>query len=654
MLNETEGHSPGKEKYTFFFIAFLIVVSCLAFGRIAGNDFINFDEVNYITENHHIQSGFHAASIKWAFTSMDLFNWHPVTWLSHMLDWRLFGANASGHHVVSLFFHIGAVIFLFLFLNKTTGNSWASVFAAAFFALHPLRVESVAWAAERKDVLSMFFGMVCLYAYSFYAKASTLSKYLLCLILFALALMSKPTMVTLPFVLLLLDYWPLGRWRKALSEDGAVYKSVGNLILEKVPLFCLAAASGVVTFLGQEKAGAITSIEYLSFSNRLANAVVSYIAYLGKIFWPVDLAVFYPYNFSVPLWKVIASAIILISISFAVIYSIRKLPFLFVGWFWYLGTLIPLIGLVQAGSQAIADRHTYLPSIGIAIMLTWGGGSVFEHGRVRKKIVLPAAIIVLAILAGLTWRQCGQWETSIKIWSHTLSVTEDNYMAHFNLGVALHQEGKYQEAIAHFNYIITMPYQIVTYGDSNNYSFYGKLYGKRGAAYTELGMFENAFEDFDKALFLNPEDSDIYRNRGYAYAKQNRHLLAIKDYNQAIRLRPDYAIYYNDRGNAYNRLGQSGRALDDYTKAISMNPLYAAAYNNRGTVYGKVGQYQHALEDFSKAVSIKPAYADAYNNRGVAYALYGDLKRSCRDLHEACKLRNCKTLEAAKKSGDCH
>ncbi|MGA2780977.1 MAG: tetratricopeptide repeat protein [Smithella sp.] len=653
MLNKI-AISSGNKKYTYFIIIFLIVTSCAAFGRIASNDFINFDDNKYITENNNIQSGINPESIKWAFTSLDVFYWHPLTWLSHMFDWSLFGANASGHHLVSLLLHIGAVIFLFLFLNKTTNNIWPSAFAAAFFALHPLRVESVAWAAERKDVLSMFFGMVCLYAYAFYAENLKLSRYFLSLILFALALMSKPMMVTLPFILMLLDYWPLGRWQKAMDESARKkFNSARGLIWEKIPFILLTIASSIVTFQGQNKEGAVTPIEALPFLKRGINAIISYIAYLEKTFWPVDLAVFYPYENSLTLWKVIIPGLILMLITVIVIYYIKKLPFLFVGWFWYLGTMIPLIGLIQAGSQAMADRHTYLPSVGIAIMLSWGILYLVKSESIRRKILLPASIAVLAILAVLTWRQCGYWKNSIKLWNHALSVTKNNYIAHVGLGIALFNEGKVKEAIDHYNKVIMMPYQILTFNDDYLYSFYGTIYSNRGKAYTELGLYQFAFEDYNKSIRLNPKNAGLYDNRGLTYYKLDQHQRAIEDFNEAIRLKPDYANYYNDRGNSYNKLSQHQRALDDYTKAIHLKPDYADAYNNRGTTYGKLSQYQRAIEDFNKAIYIKQDYADAYNNRGITYFRQGNNKNGCHDIQKACKLGKCKILEAAKSSGHC-
>jgi tetratricopeptide (TPR) repeat protein len=595
-----------KKKYTYLIIIFLIVVSCAAFGRIAGNYFINLDDPGYITNNYHVQSAFNLKNIEWAFTSVVMYNWHPLTLLSHMLDWSLFGANASGHHIISLLLHIGAVIFLFLFLNKTTNNLWPSAFAAALFALHPLRVESVAWAAERKDVLSMFFGMACLYTYAFYAEKTKISRYILCLILFALALMSKPMLVTLPFVLLLLDYWPLGRWQKAVdpvkvpiaaterAEKKKTKKSkadsikekiisvpvkssshlIGRLLWEKTPFVFLTIASSIITFWAQNKEGSVTSADFLPFITRSSNAIVSYVAYLGKIFLPFNLAIFYPYEFSLPLWKILVSCLILIVITTVIIYYIKKLPFLFVGWFWYLGTLVPVIGLVQVGSQAMADRYAYLPSIGIAVMLSWGIPLLFLHKDIRKKILFPVSIVILFALAILTWTQCGYWKNSFTLFSHALQVTKNNYLAHTN----------------------------------------------RGAAYAELGQYQRAIQDYNEAIHLKPDDSLAFFNRAATYHKLGQYQNAINDYNEAIRLRPDYAD----------------------------------AYYNRGIYYARdLGQYPRAIEDFNEAIRLKPDSAEVYKNRGVAYFKQGNNNLGCSDLQKACEMGDCKLLELTKGKGLC-
>jgi protein O-mannosyl-transferase len=698
-----------KKKYTYLIVIFLIITSCVAFSRIAGNDFINLDDAIYIFENHHIQSGISSESIKWAFKAFVDGNWHPLTFISHMLDWSLFGATASGHHLISLLLHIGAVIFLFLFLNKTTKNIWPSAFAAFFFALHPLRVESVAWATERKDVLSMFFGMATIYAYAFYAENSKIFQYLLSLILFALALMSKSMMVTLPFALMLLDYWPLGRWQRAMAEKGRNrFKMAGKLIWEKVPFICLTIAVSIIAFWTQNKDGLVIPLDILPFLTRVANAVVSYVAYLGKTLWPVNLAVFYPYDVSLLLWKALISGIILIVITMAVLYYIKKLPFLFVGWFWFLGTLVPVIGLVQLCTLAMADRYTYLPSIGIAMMLSWGIPLLFKCEDNRKKILFPAGIAILTILAVLTWKQCAYWKNSIELWNHTLQVTKNNYLAHNCLGLALFAEGKTEEAIDHYNKTISIDpnYTKVYFDRGGAYAKLGQYqsaikdynkvirlkpsdaiaYSNRGKAYDELGQYKRAIEDFNKAITLKPDYSDAYNNRGFAYGILGQIQRAFEDFNKAILLKPNAEAYYN-RGVAYVKLGRFQQALDDFNKAILLKPDYADAYNNRkfvsaklikqqrtveifnedthlktgyavsynsrGVAYVKLGKYQLAIEAFNKAISLKENYADAYNNRGAVYLEQGDNTLGCSDAQKACELGNCEILKVAKGKGDC-
>jgi tetratricopeptide (TPR) repeat protein len=538
------------KKYKLIIIVFLIAASCIAFGRITGNGFINLDDNAYITENHHIQQGINPESLKWAATAVVVSNWHPLTLLSHMLDWSLFGASASGHHLVSLLLHIGAVLFLFLFLNKTTSNLWPSAFAAALFALHPLRVESVAWAAERKDVLSLFFGMAGIYAYAFWAERSKLTPYLLSLILFVLALMSKPMLVTLPFVLMLLDYWPLKRWQKVIDKTDKGFNSAGPLILEKVPFVLLAIVSSIITLWAHNKGGSVASDEFMPFLTRIANAIISYAAYLGKIFWPVNLAVYYPYDYFPLLWKVLISGSILTGITIVVLYYIRKLPFLFVGWFWYMGTLIPVIGLVQVGTQSMADRYTYLPSIGISVALAWGFSSLIKNYNIRKGIFLPTGIAILSVLTVLTWIQCGYWKNSTKLFSHTLQITKDNYIAHNHLASALLKKRKFEKAIFHYTEAIRInPY-------------YAHAYYNRGNVYYLLGQKQLAIEDFKKAISTMPRNSNYasaYNNLGSTYADLGQYQLAIDNYNEAILLKPDYADAYNNLAFIY--LNQANKKL---------------------------------------------------------------------------------------------
>ncbi len=532
--------SSTDNKWIYLIIIFLIVSSLAAFGRIAGNDFVDVDDRKYITQNQNTQSGFTLQSIHWALTSVVVGNWHPLTMLSHMLDWSLFGANPAGHHLVNLLWHIGTVILLFLFLHKTTHNLWPSAFAAALFAWHPLRVESVAWVAERKDVLSMFFAMACLYTYAFWSENKEKIHYFLCLSLFALSLLSKPMMVTLPFVLMLLDYWPLHRFTKTFApvNDSAMAHETGNmknskkrknnstkeqnvsltpvslfpeirsLLLEKIPFIVLIIPVIFATLWAQGKDKMLIPLDRIPFMDCLGNAIVAYVVYLGKIFWPMNMAVFYPFDYSLSLWKIFISGIILILITLGVLYYAKKLPFLFVGWFWYLGSMIPVIGLVKAGNHSIADRYTYLPSIGIMIILMWGILYLFPRKETFKKILFPAGSVVLIILGVLTWHQCGYWKNSINLWNHAINVTKDNYLAHNNLAVVLVKEGNFKDAFYHYGECIRI-----------NPGF-AQPYNNRGNIFYRTGQREQALRDYSMAIRLKPDYVNAYYNRGLAYLSQ--------------------------------------------------------------------------------------------------------------------------------------
>ena len=600
-----------NKKYAYLIIVLLVIACLAAYGRIVGNDFVNYDDYRLITENNYVQTGFDAQSVKWAFTNASLEYWHPLTWLSIMLEWRLFGTNASFYHLVSLLLHIGAALFLFLFLSKATKRLWPSAFVAALFALHPLRVESVAWASEHKDVLSMFFGMATLYAYAQYVEKSRLSKYCICLILFTLSIMSKPTLLTLPCVLLLLDYWPFERWRIIEEKIDAPAKSrsqvIAHLLWEKAPFFLISMIFGIM-LIGQLQANdSFLPLQRLSFSDRIMNTIVSYVSYLGKTLWPVDLACFYPYAHSFQLWQVAGAASVLLAISIAVVLLVKKTPFLAVGWFWYLGALFPVSGLMQAGNQAMADRYTYFPFIGIAIMAAWGIPLLIKPEVIHKKILFPAAIAALAIMAVFTWQQCGYWKNSINLFSHTLQATKDNALAHENLAAALIDKGNNQEAIEHCN----------------------------------------------MAIGMNPGRAISYNDRGTAYVTLGQHQLAIEDFNKAISLDPNYFKAYNNRGLVYAMLGQYQPAIKDFTTAIDLKQDYFKAYNNRGFVYTRLGQYQPAMEDFNKAINLKKDYTDAYFNRALVYFNQKNIFSGCSNAQKACELGNCKILEAAQAKGYC-
>ena len=583
-----------NKKYTYLIIAFLIVTSFIAFGRIIGNDFINFDDNVYMTNNNYIKSGINLESIKWAFTSSYASNWHPLTWLSHILDWQLFGANASGHHLVSLLLHIGGAILLFLFLNKSTGSLWPSAFVAAFFALHPLRVESVAWAAERKDVLSMFLGLASIYAYAYYVESSKLSRYFIALILFSLSLMAKPMLVTLPFLLLLLDYWPLGRWHFANS-----FKKIQSLLWEKVPFILLSIASSILTIWAQNSGGAVASLGNLPLLDRILNAIVSYIQYLMKIFWPVDLAVFYTYRQILPTWQIFDAAAIILGISIIAIYAIKKAPFLFVGWFWYLGTLVPVIGLMQVGNQSIADRYTYFPSIGIAIILACGIYYLLPKEKLHRIILIPATAIILVASTFLTWQQCGYWKNSISLFTHVVQVTNDNYLAHNSLGSALAAEGKNQEAIAHFREAF-------------------EINPTSALALTNLCMFlvaegknQEAIAYYFAAIQVNPDHFEANYNLAELFVKQNKLDQAILHFREAVRITPSSFAALNNLGVNLEGQLKHDEAIFYYRRALLIEPQNPGIYFNLGVALGNKGELKEAIEHFRQAINLKPDYEEA-------------------------------------------
>ena len=611
----------------------LTVLTFTVFWQVNLYDFTNFDDPLYVTENSHIQSGISLTGIRWAFSTTYADSlWHPLIWLSLMLDNQLVGLNAGGYHITNLILHIFCTLLLFWLFNRMTGAIWRSAFIAVLFAVHPLHVESVAWIAERKDVVSAFFWMLTLCMYVYYTEKPVIKRYLPVVFCFILALMSKPIVVTLPVILILLDYWPLKRFE--FRE--------GNFVLwqlkEKIPLFILSAVFSLITIYTQYN----PSIKHFPFSLRIANASVSFITYLEKTLWPRDLAVFYPYPAQLPLGQVLGATLLILVISALVIGAAKRLPYLFVGWLWYAITLLPVIGIVQSGEQAMANRYHYLPSIGIAVMLAWGIPLFFTHQNLRKIILFPAGVFFISILSLMTWQQCGHWQNSIKLWNYNLQVTKNNYLAHNNLGIALSDEGKNEEAMNHFIEAIRLKPDF----------FYA--YNNKGSVYVKQGRYQSAIEDFKEAIRLKPDFADGYHNLGIIHIKLGLYQNALDYFSKAIRLRPDDSSYYSDRGIAYANLGQYRLAIDDYNLAIRLKPDYADAYNNRGGAYFKLGQYQSAVKDFNEAIRLKPDYADAYNNRGGAYFNLGNQKPGCYDAQKACKMGNCIALLWAKKRNYCH
>ncbi len=629
MPNKSNIHD-GKKKL-FIYIA-LAVVMFAVYWQVHGYDFINYDDPAYITENNQVQSGMTSNGFCWAFSTKYFGLWNPLVWISFMLDYELYGLHAGGYHVTNLILHILSALLLFGLVHRMTGALWKSAFVAAFFALHPLHVESVAWISERKDVLSAFFWMLTLCLYVFYTEKPVVQRYGLVLVSFVLALLSKPMVITLPVIMMLLDYWPLKRFE---SQQG---NGLWWQIKEKWPLFGLSFLLVLITLYTP---GTNVSYQFLPLEVRLANAPVALVTYLIKTFWPFNLAVFYPFPAHIPIGQTWGTLLLMIVISIGVMIFAKRQPYLFVGWFWFVITIALVIGILQIGEFSMADRYHYLPSIGIAIMLAWGMPLLFTLKTLHKKILFPAAITLLIMMSVITWKQCGYWKNSITVFSHALNATKNNYLAHNNLGLALFTEGIIDEAIRHYNEVIRLrPHDVVPLQN-------------KAIVYTRIGQYQMAIENYNQSIRMNPDDAEAYYAKGNIYLGLGQYQKAADDLSRAIALRPDNPAIYYHRGTAYIHLAQYQQAIADYSQAVALNPAYFDAYNNRAFIYLKLGWYQQAVGDYSQAIRLKPDYADAYNNRGFVHLLTGNMESGCQDARKACNLGTCSTLQLANGKGLC-
>jgi len=530
----------------------LTLAALVVFWQVNQFDFINFDDTFNITQNSHILSGITLEGLRWAFSNTtEAQFWHPLTWLSLMFDYQLHGLNPSGFHLTNLILHILSTLLLFWFFNRMTGEIWKSAFVAAIFALHPLHVETVTWIAKRKDVLSAFFWMLTLCLYVYYTEKVSIRRYLLVLFSFVCALMSKSMVVTLPVIMILLDYWPLERFQSIRA------KSILWQLREKIPFFILSAIFSIITIYVRYNWDN-PFVSNFPMRSRFVNAPVSFIIYLEKTFWPHDMAVFYPFSVQIPAWQVLGSTLLIIFISTTVIIAVKRLPYLFVGWFWYAITVLPVIGIIQVGIRAVSDNYTYLPSIGIAVMLAWGIPFLFPNEEIRRKVLFPASMAAILVLAILTWRQCGYWKNSFELFEHACVVTKNNYLAHNNFASALAEKGKIKEAIDNYNMAIRERPDLHL------------SYNGRGLAYDNLGQYQHAIEDYNHAIRLKSDYADAYYNRGNSYDALGQYQQAIKDYNEAIHLKPDYIQAYNNRGNAYFSKGDNGLGCRDAQKACAL------------------------------------------------------------------------------------
>ena len=598
------------------------------------NGFINYDDRDYVTANLTVRAGLTRAGFLWAFGRSHAGNWHPLTWISHMADAQIYGLRPWGHHLTSILLHALASVLVFAALRRMTGAHWRSAVVALGFGLHPLHVESAAWVAERKDVLSACFGMLTLWAYAMGKGGPVFAMlrrgkrrkeeggsrseegggrlyYWLALGFFALGLMCKAMLVTLPFALLLLDYWPLRRLgaNKRLGD-----KPLHLLILEKIPFFALAAADAVLTVVAQRQAGAVGDLIEIPLGLRIENALIATCAYLGKFFWPAKLAVFYPYTETRLLAPALGAAVLLLILTVLAVKLRRRHPYLIVGWLWYLLTLVPVIGLVQVGSQSMADRYTYIPSLGLFVPLVWGACDLTVRWRRRSAVLSAAAVAALAGCAVLTSRQISYWSDSETLFRHALAVTKQNWVAENNLGVALADSGRLEEAIAPYeDSLRIMPKD-------------AEARANLGNALLATGRLAAAIAQYEEALRLNPELVAAHNNLANALVISGKPQAAIAQYEEAIRLNPDYPETQNNLANllaASRSPGRLAEAISRYEAAIRLDPDAPAIRKNLGVALAAAGRLPEAVARYREAIQLKPDDVDALCHLGDALSSLG-------------------------------
>lgn len=581
----------------------LALATVAVYARVAGHQFVDYDDNLYITENQMVQRGLTLDGVRWAFTTLHASNWHPLTWLSHMMDCALFarpdaplaGQWAGGHHVVNLLLHVANVVVLFSALNGMTRQRWRAALVAALFALHPLHVESVAWVAERKDVLSALLGFLAIWSYAAYARNQTAGRYVLVVILFAFSLLAKPMLVTLPFVLLLLDYWPLDRLRP--DREGPAMARVRHLIIEKVPLMALAAASSIVTLEAQARGGSMFPLEALPLGQRIGNAVVAYAAYLGKMLWPAELAVLYPHPGQWPWWQIALSATVIAAISALAFVWRKRHPHLLVGWLWYLGTLVPVIGLVQVGQQSMADRYTYVPLIGVFIMAAW---TLPGLRRPQPRRILAAAVAcVLAAMSWLTWTQLRHWRDSFALLERAVAVTDGNFVAHNNLGYAHRRAGRLDLAIHHYRLALAINPR------------YAAAHVNLGNALSLHGRPHEADAAYREGLRLAPSVAEAHRNYGKSLLAQEKFSEVEERFRQALALEPDHAESRHILGIALARQNKFDQAIVEYRRAIELDPTLPELHANLGLALATQDRLDEAIASFKEALRLRPGYPEA-------------------------------------------
>ena len=667
---------PDQRKlpHTALCYVLLALVTVAVYLPVIELNFVTFDDTYYVTNNPKVQAGLTWASMHWAFTRAHAANWHPLTWLSHMLDCQLYGLKPAGHHVTNLLFHTADTLLLFALLKRLTGAVWRSAFVAALFALHPLHVESVAWVAERKDVLSTFFFLLTLLAYTRYAERSrvlslksrvaqgaqskdyALLFYVLSLVLFALGLMAKPMLVTVPFVLLLLDWWPLGRMhgvpqstvhaprppsavlstlRSIATEDGlrrtgSTLQVFLRLVLEKAPFFLLAAASCVVTVIAQRQGGALSSFageSGVSLESRLTNTPISYAWYLAKLLWPSNLAVLYPFERIWPPELVLGATVLLLGITGFVLWQRRRRPFLAVGWLWYLGTLVPVIGLVKVGAQSIADRYTYIPAIGLFMMLAWGVADLTAGWRQRAMALALGAAAVLGTCAVAVGAQLLYWQDSEPLFRHALAVTRNNYIAWNNLGLYLAEQGELEVAKKYYRKAMEI---------APGYPF---PLNNLASTLMQQKKFDEAISLFEAALRLRAQSAEVESNYGAALYSLDKIDEAMIHLQNAIRYNPEYALAHYNLGSCLMRKQKTAEAAEEFRVATRLNPRYADAHSNLGLALAKLGKKEEAAACFRRALAIEPRLAPAHYGLAELLSEQGQYEEAAEQFAEVVRLK---------------
>jgi Tfp pilus assembly protein PilF len=574
-------------------LALIVIVPFYQTGEFK---FVIYDDGQYILGNKNIQTGFDKNSVSWAFTTLFACNWQPLTWLSLMLDYNMYGTSAGGYHVTNMQIHLINTLLLFLILSRMTGELWKSGFVAALFAVHPLHVESVAWVMARKDVLSTMFWLLTMAAYAYYADNPSLRRYAWVFVLFALGLMSKPMIVTLPVVLLLLDYWPLRRFR------GGAFTAGRRLILEKIPLIALSAIVSAITIHAQGQGGALKPLEDSGFSERMANAVVSYGGYVIKMLWPMNLAFFYPYPTSFPLSVALLSVIFLGAVCFFVNRHIRTAPYLLTGWLWYLIALLPVSGIIQVGDQAMADRYTYVPLIGLFIAIAWGVPDLLKGSPFYKYFIPAAAGTSILLLVMLTYNQTGVWKDSRVLFEHAIAVTEGNHVAHNNLGIHFLSRKRFDEAASQFEKAVQLK------------PFDEKLLNNLGIALYRQTKYDEAMTYYLRAIAVNPLFADSYYNAADACLHGGRDDEALEYYKKALHLRPGRAAAEHNAAVILIRQEKLDEATIYLRAAIRHHPEYAVARNRLAVVLTRKNRISEAIDELNEALRINPRYTEAINN----------------------------------------